>query len=183
MISTLPQTEKVKAKGYEILYLTEEVDEFAIQTLMSYKEKPFKSINSGDLGLETEDEKKEIEQKAEQSKDLLGFIKETLGDRVKEAKLSHTLVSHPVCLTAGGYLSFEMEKYLSSFQGENAAKADRILELNPSHPVFDKLNSLYDSDKEKAKQYVEVLYGQSLLIAGLPLEDPVAYADLVLSLM
>ncbi|MCL2056408.1 MAG: molecular chaperone HtpG [Oscillospiraceae bacterium] len=183
MISQLPQAEKLKQKGYEILYLTDDVDEFAMQVLRVYKEKEFKAIGGGDLGLESEEEKKELEQKQEQSKDLLGFVKEALGDKIKEAKLSGNLVSHPVCLSAGGFMSFEMEKYMSAFQPDSAAKADRILELNPAHEVFAKLQNMYGEDKEKAKKYVEVLYGQALLIAGLPLEDPAAYSGLVLSMI
>jgi molecular chaperone HtpG len=183
-IAVLPQTERVKDKGYEILYFTEDVDEFAIQMMREYMDKPFKSINSGDLDLDTEEEKKEAEKKQEENKDLLAFVKETLGDRITEAKISHKLVSHPVCLTAGEHLSFEMEKYLNSFrQDDEEAKADRILELNPDHTVFAKLKDLHDSDKDRAKTYIDILYHQALLMAGLPIEDPTAYSDLVFGLM
>ena len=182
-IEALPQAEQVRGRGFEILYLTEEIDEFAVQIMRVYKEKEFRSINSDDLGFESEDDKKETEKKQEESKDLLGFIKESLGERVKEVKLSHKLVSAPVCLTAGGHLSFEMEKYLSTVQGGEAPKADRILELNAGHKVFAKLEGLYASDKEKAKSYAEILYFQSALMAGLEIEDPASYSELIFGLM
>ncbi|MDL2232737.1 molecular chaperone HtpG [Ruminococcaceae bacterium OttesenSCG-928-L11] len=185
-INNLPQLEKVREKGFEVLYFTEDVDEFAIQMMRTYMEKEFKSINSGDLGLETEEEKKELEKKQEESKDLLDFIKETLGDKIKEVKVSHNLVNYPVCLTAGGHMSFEMEKYLNSFQNESGAKADRILELNPSNALFDKLQGMIDggdADKEKARQYIQVLYHQACLNAGLPIEDTAAYSNLIFGLL
>ena len=182
-IRQLPQLEQVQAKGYEVLYCTEDVDEFAVQTLQAYLEKPFKSINSGDLGLSTDEEKQAVEQKEAESKELLAFVKETLCDKVSDVKLSQILVSHPVCLTAGGYLSFEMEKYINSLQSESGAKADRILELNPDHAVFAKLSGLFATDKDRAARYAEVLYAQSLLMAGLPLEDPAAYSQLLWDLL
>ena len=182
-IGQLPQLEQVQARGYEVLYCTEDVDEFTLQTLQTYMEKPFKSINSGDLGLATEEEKKATEQKETENKELLAFVKEALGDKVTDVKLSQVLVSHPVCLTAGGYLSFEMEKYINSVQSEGGAKAERILELNPSHEIFAKLADLYAADKERAGQYAQVLYAQSVLMAGLPLDDPSAYSQLLWDLL
>jgi len=183
-ISALPQTERVKNKGYEILYFTEEVDEFAIQMMREYMDKPFKSIASSDLDIDTEDEKKEAEQKQEENKDLLSFIKESLGERITSATISHKLVSYPVCLSAGDQMSFEMEKYLNSFNADGEkAKADRILELNPNHEVFAKLQGLYTADQAKAKQYIDILYYQSMLIAGLPIENPAEYSELVFGLM
>ena len=183
-ISALPQTERVKNKGYEILYFTEEVDEFAIQMMREYMDKPFKSIASSDLDIDTEDEKKEAEQKQEENKDLLSFIKESLGERITSATISHKLVSYPVCLSAGDQMSFEMEKYLNSFNADGEkAKADRILELNPNHAVFAKLQDLYTADQAKAKQYIDILYYQSMLIAGLPIENPAEYSELVFGLM
>ena len=183
-ISALPQTERVKNKGYEILYFTEEVDEFAIQMMREYMDKPFKSIASSDLDIDTEDEKKEAEQKQEENKDLLSFIKESLGERITSATISHKLVSYPVCLSAGDQMSFEMEKYLNSFNSDGEkAKADRILELNPNHEVFAKLQGLYTADQAKAKQYIDILYYQSMLIAGLPIENPAEYSELVFGLM
>ena len=183
MISRLPQTEKLREKGYEILYLVDDVDEFAIQILREYKEKQFKSVNSGDLGLESDDEKQEVEKKKEEFGGLLGFVKETLGDRVKEVKLSAGLITSPICLSAGGHLSFEMEKYLSAVKSESAPKADRILELNPDHKVFENLSKLFESDKEKAKVHIEILYSQALMSAGLPIDDPSAYSEMIFGLL
>lgn len=183
MIAALPQAELIREKGFEILYFTEEVDEFVAQTLMAYKEKPFKSVNRDDLGLETEEEKEAVKKQQEENGELLDFVKETLGNNIKEVKVSQKLRSSPVCLTAGGYLSFEMEKYLNQVQPENGAKAERVLELNPSHTVFLKLKSLWETDKEQASRYVKILYHQAELMAGLPIEDPAAYSELVFGLM
>ena len=182
-ISTLPQTEILKEKGFEILYFTDEVDEFSVQMMRSYADKEFKSVNSDDLDLASEEDKKATEEKAEESKDLLTFIKETLGDRVDEVKLSSKLKNHPVCLTATGGMSFEMEKYLKAVQQDSPAKAGRLLELNSEHRIFGQLNGLYASDADKAKKYVEVLFTQALLMAGLPVDDPVSYSDIVFGLL
>jgi len=182
-IAALPQIEHLTEKGYEILYFTEEVDEFVAQILMNYDEKPIKSVNNDDPEWDNEDEKKALEQRAEESKDLLGFVKDTLQDGIKEAKLSQKLRSQPVCLTADGPLSFEMEKYLNQAQPENQTHAERVLELNPEHPVFEKLQALYVSDKDKAEAYVKILYHQAELLAGLPVSDLSAYSGLVFSLL
>ena len=182
-IAQLPQAERIREKGYEILYFTNEVDEFVAQTLRTYLEKEFRSVNSDDLDLETEEEKKQAEEHAKEHGALLDFIKETLQDRVKDVKASSKLRSHPVCMTAGGALSFEMEKYLNAVQPESAAKADRILELNMSHRVVEALDSLYTSDADKARKYVEILYNQALLMAGLSIENPADYSDLVFDLL
>ena len=182
-IASLPQAEQVRAKGFEILYFTEDVDEFVSQILRSYKEKEFRSINSDDLGFESDDDKKAIEEKQEESKDLLDFISETLGDKVKEVRLTGKLVSAPVCLSASGPVSFEMERYLKQVQPDNAPKADRVLELNSEHEVFEKLAALKVSDPEKAKTYAEILFYQSALTAGLDIDDPAAYSSLIYDLM
>ena len=182
-IASLPQAEQVRTKGFEILYFTEEVDEFVAQILRSYKEKDFRSINSDDLGFESEDDKKAIEEKQEESKDLLDFISEALGDKVKEVRLTGKLVSAPVCLSAAGPVSFEMERYLQQVQPDNAPKADRVLELNAEHEVFAKLVSLKAGNPEKAKAYAEILFYQSALTAGLDIEDPAAYSSLIYDLM
>ena len=179
----LPQTEKLLDKGYEILYLTDEVDEFVIQMLMDYKEHDFKNISTDDLGLETEEEKQEAEKKSEENKELLDFVKDALGEKVKSVRLSDKLGSHPVCLVSDGYLSFEMEKYFAQIQPDNAPKADRVLELNADHAIFGKLKSAIESDPDKAGKYAELLYCQGLLIADLPLEDPTAYTDMVCELL
>ena len=182
-ISSLPQAEQVRTKGYEILYFTEEVDEFTAQILHAYKEKEFRSINSDDLGFESDDDKKAIEEKQEESRELLDFISEALGDKVKEVRLTGKLVSAPVCLSAAGSVSFEMERYLKQMQPDNAPKAERVLELNAEHEVFAKLSSLKASDPDKAKSYAEILFYQSALIAGLDIDDPTAYSGLIYDLM
>ena len=179
-VDKLPQTEALKAKGYEMLYFTEEVDEFVAQILHSYKEKEFRSILDGEAD---EEEKKKAEEETDSHKPVFDFVKETLGDRVKSVTASARLVSHPVCLAAGEGLSFEMEKYFKAVQPDSGLKAERVLELNTAHPVFAALEKAVTEAPEKAKKYAELLYNQALLIAGLPLDDPSAYTDLVCELM
>ena len=178
-IDALPQTELLRSKGFEILYCTEDVDEFTLQSLMMYKEKRFCSATNDDLGIEND----EKEEDKKDSSALLTFVKETLGDKVAEVVESKKLVSHPVCLTAKGGISFEMEKYFNSVQPDSGMKAQRVLELNLGHASVQKMESLIQTDIDKAKKYAEVLYCQALLIAGLPLENPSAYTDLVCSLI
>ena len=178
-IDALPQTELLRSKGYEILYCTEDVDEFTIQTLMSYKEKNFCSAMNDDLGIDSD----EAPADEKESTALLTFVKETLGDKVAEVTASKKLVSHPVCLTAKGGISFEMEKYFNAVQPDSGMKAQRVLELNMNHSAVKTMESLVQTDIDKAKKYAEVLYCQALLIAGLPLENPSEYTDLVCSLM
>ena len=178
-IDALPQTELLRSKGYEILYCTQDVDEFTLQTLMTYKEKKFCSVLNDDLGIENDEEKKD----EKDSTALLTFVKETLGDKVAEVEASKKLVSHPVCLTAKGGISFEMEKYFNAVQPDSGMKAQRVLELNMNHSAVKAMESLIQTDIDKARKYAEVLYCQALLIAGLPLENPSAYTDLVCSLM
>ncbi len=178
-IDNLPQTELLRSKGYEILYCTEDIDEFTIQSLMQYKEKKFCSVTNDDLGIEN-DENDESEQ---DNSALLTFVKETLGDKVAEVTASKKLVSHPVCLTAKGGISFEMEKYFNAVQPESGMKAQRVLELNLGHSAVKSMAAMIETDIEKAKKYAEVLYCQALLIAGLPLENPSEYTDLVCSFM
>ena len=182
-VARLPQVERLDKKGYDVLLFTEDVDEFIPQTLGKYGEKDFCNIMTEDLGLETEEQKKEAEAKAESLKDVLTFVKDTLGDKVKEVRLSPDLGDHPVSLTPDGGMSFEMEKYMKRVNPEFAYSAGRILELNSEHPAFAALQSAITADPEKAKDYAELLYSQALLMAELPLEDPVAYADLVCRLM
>ena len=178
-VDKLPQTELLKDKDYEILYLTGETDEFTLQALMNYDEKPFRSIVDGDLELGGEEEHKD---EAESSA-LLEFVKETLAGKVKEVKVSHRLKTHPVCLTAGEGFSFEMEKYFKNFEMPEPVKADRILELNVAHPAVKAMEALMATDRDKAALYAKILYDQANLIAGLPLEDPGAYTDMVAQLM
>ncbi len=183
LIQALPQAERIREMGYEILYFTHEVDEFVAQTLMTYDGKPFKSVNRDDLDLDTEEEKEKFKKQEEELKDLLTFVKDTLGDSVKRVTLSRKLRSQPACLTAGGYLSFEMEKYLNSVQPDARAKAERVLELNADHPVILKMKELQTSDPEKAKKYASILYHQAELMAGLTVENPAEYSELIFSLM
>ena len=184
-LSQLPQTELVRDRGYDILFLTDDVDEFVVQTLMNYNEKEFRSVSAEDLGLETEEEKEQKKQEAEDNKDLLDFVKDTMGDKLKEVRLSNKLKSHPVCLVPDSGLSFEMEKYLNRVAPNEDQKlhSGRILELNADHPAFAALKNAYENDKDKAGKYAQLLYAQALLIADLPLEDPSAYTDLVCGLM
>ena len=178
-IDNLPQTELLRSKGYEILYGTEEIDEFSLQTLMQYKDKKFCSATNDDLGIENDENKEE----EKDSSAILTFVKETLGDKVSEVVASKKLVSHPVCLTAKGGISFEMEKYFNAVQPDSGMKAQRVLELNMNHSAVKAMESAVQTDIEKAKKYAELLYDQALLIAGLPIENPGEYADLVCSLM
>lgn len=182
-IEKLPQTELVAEKGCEILYFTEDVDEFAIQILREFEGKEFKSVSAGDLDIESEEEKKETEKKKEAHKDLFLFLKDALGDKVKEVRASTRLKSHPVCLTSDGALSLEMEKVLNAMPNDQKVKAERILEINVNHPIFQKIAGLLESDKEKLKQYAAVLFDSALLIEGMPIEDPVAYTNAICELM
>ncbi|MBQ5398298.1 MAG: molecular chaperone HtpG [Ruminococcus sp.] len=178
-ISKLPQAEMVLSKGYEILYCTQDIDEFTLQTLQSYNEKQFKSVDSDDLGIETEDNNTDTES----TDATLKFVRDALGDKVNEVIASKKLVSHPVCMTAKGSISFEMEKYFNAMQPEAGMKAERCLELNMNHQAVKTMSELIGKDDEKAKTYAEIFYNQALLIAGLPIEDPSGYADLVSSIM
>ena len=183
-LDTLPQTEMLKEKGYEILYLTDNIDEFIIKMLVDYDGKEFKSIQSSDADFESEDEKKEKKEKTEQNKDLLGEIKKSLEGKVADVRISAKLRSHPVCLTSDGEVSLEMEKVLGAMPGnEMKPKADRVLEINADHPIFAKLQFLFDNDKEKLAAYADILYDQALLIEGLEIEDPVEYCNKVCALM
>lgn len=183
-LGKLPQAERILDAGYEILYLTEDIDEFVMQALQEYDGKKLKSINDEDALPETDDEKKAAEEKAESAKDVIDFLKETLGDKIKEARVSKILKSHAVCMTSDGPITIEMEKSLKS-RGQDMMgfKAERVLELNPDAPVFAALKNAMADDPDRAKKYAELLYDQALLIAGLPLEDPAGYTDLVCSLM
>lgn len=173
----LPQTELIKEKGYEILYLTEDVDEFAIKVLGSFAEKEFKSVSSSDLDVGSEEDSKAETETKEENKDLFSFLKETLGDKVTEVKATTRLKSHPVCISSAGDLSLEMEKVLNAMPNDQKVKAQRVLELNINHPIFEKLKMLYESDKDRLKKYADVLYNSALLIEGLTVEDPVAFSN------
>lgn len=182
-IDHLPQTELVKDKGFEILYLTENVDEFAIKMLMNYEGKEFKSVSAGDLDLETEEEKKEIEEKSKEHADLFNDMQKALEGKVKSVRLSQRLKSHPVCLTSEGALSLEMEKVLNAMPTDQKVQADRVLEINPEHPIFAKLVQLQKENPDKLNAYAKLLYDQALLIEGMSIEDPVAFSNQICELM
>ncbi|MDT3428791.1 molecular chaperone HtpG [Paenibacillus forsythiae] len=182
-IEKLPQTEVVADKGYEILYFTDDIDEFAIKTLMSYKEKEFKSVSSGDLGIDTEEQDKAAENADTENKDLFEAMKDVLGGKVKSVKASKRLKSHPVCLSSEGDLSIEMEKTLRAMPNAADVQADKVLEINVNHDVFQSLKSAQEQDKEKLALYTNLLYNQALLIEGLPVGDPVEFTNDICKIM
>ena len=182
-LAKLPQVETLNRKGYDVLLFTEDVDEFVPQTLMTYQEKSFCNVSSEDLGLQTEDEKKELENKAEEMKGFLTFVKEALGEQVKEVKLSSNLGSYPVCMSPEPGMSFEMEKYMKRANPEFAFSVGRILELNSEHDAVKAMVAAMTEDPLKAKDYAQLLMYQAQLMAELPLEDPFAYTELVCRLM
>jgi molecular chaperone HtpG len=182
-VDTLPQTEVVKDKGYEILYLTESVDEFALKVLESYNDKQFKSVSDADLDLDTPEEKEEFKKLAEESKDMLEEIAKSLDGKITSAKLSERLKSHPVCLTNEGQISLEMEKTFAQMPTDQNVKAQKVLEINPNHEIFGVLKILYETDKSKLADYSKMLYTQALLIEGMPIENPLEFSNLVCHLM
>lgn len=182
-IEKLPQAELVTDKGYELLYFTDDIDEFAIKMLMSYKEKEFKSVSSGDLGIEPDEKDKAAEAEETENKELFDAMKEILSGKVKNVKASKRLKSHPVCLSAEGELSIEMEKVLSAMPNGQDVKADKVLEINVSHEVFQSLKNAFASDKEKLGLYTNLLYNQALLIEGLPVGDPVEFTNDICKIM
>ena len=184
LLAKLPAAERVLEKGYDVLFLTDDVDEFALQMMHDYDKKEFRNVSGSDLGLESEDEKKALEEKNEAHKPLLDAMKEALGGKVAGVRLSARLKSHPVCLSSEGALSIEMEKVLNSMPTQEKVNSRKVLELNGEHPVFAVLEKAQESgDKEKLAAYSELLYAQACLIEGLSLEDPVAYANAVCKLM
>ena len=182
-IDLLPQTEALKDKGYEILYLTDNVDEFALRMMMKYEEKEFRSVSADNLDLETEEEKQEAAKKVEENKDLLAFMKDALDGKVKEVILSQKLKSHPVCLSSEGAISIEMEKVLNAMPNDQKVQAQRVLEINANHPIFEKLCKLYTENQDQLKEYAKLLYDQALLIEGVSIDDPVAFSNRVCNLM
>lgn len=178
-IEKMPQTEFVTDKGYEILFFTDDVDEFAIRMLGAYKEKEFKSVSSGDLGIENESAEAEEKQNSE----LFGFMKDILADKVKAVRISSRLKNHPVCLSNEGEISIEMEKVLRAMPNGQDVKAEKILEINPNHEVYQSLQQAFATDQEKLKLYTELLYNQALLIEGLPVADPVELTNSICKLM
>ena len=184
-IEMLPQLEKIKDKGYEVLYFTQDVDEFAIKVMINYDGKPFKSISDADLDLDTEEEKEEAQKLDEENKDMFTFMQEAIADKVKTVRLSKKLKTHPVCLSSDGSITIEMEKVLNAMPQNdgNKVKAEKALEINPNHPIFEKLKDLYANDKDKLKDYAKLLYDQALLIEGMSIDKPVEFANLVCELM
>ncbi len=182
-IEKLPQTEMVADKGYEILYFTEDIDEFAIKMLMTYKEKEFKSVSSGDLGIESEEDKSNNEAEKKENQELFDYMKATLSGKVKDVRVSKRLKSHPVCLTADGEVTIEMEKILKAMPDNQNVKADKVLEINPNHEVFSSLKDALEKDKGKLNLYTNLLYNQALLIEGLPISDPVEFTNDICKVM
>ena len=184
-IEMLPQLEKIKDKGYEVLYFTQDVDEFAIKVMINYDGKPFKSISDADLDLDTEEEKEEAKKLDEENKDMFTFMQEAIADKVKTVRLSKKLKTHPVCLSSDGSITIEMEKVLNAMPQNdgNKVKAEKALEINPNHPIFEKLKDLYANDKDKLKDYAKLLYDQALLIEGMSIDNPVEFANLVCGLL
>ena len=182
-IDHLPQVELVKDKGYDILYMTDDVDEFCVQMMFNYKDHSFKNVNQGDLNIETEEEKEELEKKEEENKELLDMIKDALGDKVQDVKISSRLKSHPVCLSSSEGMSMEMEKVLNDMPDGQGYKAGKILEINPNHSIFEALVNVYNTNQDKINDYASLLYDQALLIEGFSIEDPVEFSNKICQLM
>lgn len=177
-IDLLPQVEAAKAKGYEILYCTEYVDEFALMTLRSYEEKEFKNVCSENANLETEEEKKELEEKNTEAKDMFTFMQEAIPD-VKAIKFTNKLKNHPVCLSSDGDISVEMEKTMKNMPFDNGVTANKVLEINENHEIAKKIKDLYTNDKEELKNYTKILYAEARLIEGLSIENPTEISNLI----
>ncbi len=182
-IEKLPQTEMVADKGYEILYFTEDIDEFAIKMLTSYEEKEFKSVSSADLGIDSDEDEKQTEAEENEYKDLFESMKEILADKVKNVRASKRLKSHPVCFATDGEVTIEMEKVLNAMPDSQQVKAEKVLEINPNHEVFETLKNAHGQDREKLALYTNLLYNQALLIEGLPIHDPVEFTNDICKVM
>jgi molecular chaperone HtpG len=182
-IQKLPQTELVADKGYEILYFTDDIDEFAIKMIMNYKEKEFKNVSSGDLGIEADENDKNAEAEQNEHKDLFDHMNELLAGKVKQVKASKRLKTHPVCLSTEGEVTIEMEKILNAMPNNQEVKADKVLEINVNHDIFNSLQQAFEHDKEKLNLYTNLLYNQALLIEGLPVQDPVQFTNDICKIM
>ena len=184
-IALLPQVEAVTAKGYEVLYLTEDVDEFALQVLYSYAEKEFSNVCKDDLDLTSDEEKESLKDANEKAKDMFDFMKESVGEQLHAVRFTNTLQNHPVCLSSEGALSMNMEKVLNKMPGaeDNQMKAELVMEINMNHPIAEKLQTLFESDKEKLADYSKILYAQARLISGLTLENPSEVSSLICNMM
>lgn len=182
-IDMLPQVEAVKAKGYEVLYLTDNVDEFALQMLMNYNEKPFANVLSDNLDIDTDEEKDKLKEENENAKNLFDAMKESIGDSVHSVRFTNKLSNHPVCLSSGGAISIEMEKVLNSMPTDQKVKAEVVLEINIEHPIAEKLKNLFVSDKDKLAEYSKILYAQARLIGGMSVENPTELSNMICNLM
>ncbi|NLB36016.1 MAG: molecular chaperone HtpG [Clostridiales bacterium] len=182
-IDMLPQTELVRDKGYEILYFTENIDEFAIQMLMEFEGKKFKNICADDLNLDTQEEKEQLKQKNEAGKEMLDLMKEGIGDSIESVRFTNKLKNHPVCLTSEGMISLEMEKVLSEMPNDNNVKANVVLEINANHPIAEKLTALFQTDKNAVKDYAKILFAQARLIEGMSVDNPTELSNLICGLM
>ena len=182
-IDMLPQVEKVKEKGYEILYLTENIDEFVVQSLMNYDEKKFTNICTNELDLDTEEEKEKLKKENEENKDMFDAMKDAIKDEVQLVRFTHRLKNHPVCLTSEGAISLEMEKVINAMPTDQNVKAQKVLEINEEHPIANKLKELYKEDKEKLKDYTKILYSQARLIEGMSVENPTEISNLICDIM
>ena len=182
-IDMLPQVEKVKEKGYEILYLTENIDEFVVQSLMNYDEKKFTNICTNELDLDTEEEKEKLKKENEENKEMFDAMKDAIKDEVQLVRFTHRLKNHPVCLTSEGAISLEMEKVINAMPTDQNVKAQKVLEINEEHPIANKLKELYKEDKEKLKDYTKILYSQARLIEGMSVENPTEISNLICDIM
>ena len=182
-IDMLPQVEKVKEKGYEILYLTENIDEFVVHSLMNYDEKKFTNICTNELDLDTEEEKEKLKKENEENKDMFDAMKEAIKDEVQLVRFTHRLKNHPVCLTSEGAISLEMEKVINAMPTDQNVKAQKVLEINEEHPIANKLKELYKEDKDKLKDYTKILYSQARLIEGMSVENPTEISNLICDIM
>lgn len=182
-IEALPQTELLRDKGYEILYLTDNVDEFAVKVLMRHGEKEFRNVSEGDLGIDSEKQKEETKKLSEDNKDMLALITEALGGKIKECRISDKLKSHPVCISSFGQISLEMEKILNQNPQNQKVTSEKVLEINPNHKIFAAMQKLFETDKDKFKDYASILYDQALLIEGMQIDDPVEFSNKICSLM
>lgn len=182
-IEALPQTELLRDKGYEILYLTDNVDEFAVKVLMRHGEKEFRNVSEGDLGIDSEEQKEETKKLSEDNKDMLALITEALGGKIKECRISDKLKSHPVCISSFGQISLEMEKILNQNPQNQKVTSEKVLEINPNHKIFAAMQKLFETDKDKFKDYASILYDQALLIEGMQIDDPVEFSNKICNLM
>ena len=182
-IDMLPQVEKVKEKGYEILYLTENIDEFVIHSLANYNDKKFTNICTNELDLDSEEEKEKLKKENEENKEMLDTMKTALNDEVQLVRFTHRLKNHPVCLTSEGAISLEMEKVINAMPTDQNIKAQKVLEINEDHPIANKLKELYIEDKEKLKDYSKILYSQARLIEGMSVENPTEISNLICDIM